>query len=57
MLERQIRATVQHGPSLWRLDHIETAGVRASYDRIAVPSADRRFVAHVVRFREMETVA
>jgi hypothetical protein len=57
MLERQIRATVQHGPSLWRLDHIEPAGVRASYDRIAVPSADRRFVAHVVRFREMETVA
>ena len=58
LLERQIRATVREGVATgWHLENVETAGVRATWDRVAVPSACRRFVAHVVEFKEMETVA
>jgi hypothetical protein len=54
MLERQIRATVSGGAKLWRLSNIQTCGVRATYDRIAVPTQDGRFVAHVVEFKAIE---
>jgi hypothetical protein len=54
MLESQIRATASGGAALWHLTGIETAGVRASYDRFAVPTRDRRFVAHVVSFKAIE---
>lgn len=54
MLERQIRATATSGAALWRLSNIQTCGVRATYDRIAVPTQDGRFVAHVVEFKAIE---
>ena len=58
LLERQIRVTAREGAATcWHLENVETAGVRATWDRVAVPSACRRFVAHVVEFKEMEPVA
>jgi hypothetical protein len=54
MLESQIRATASGGAQLWHLANIQTCGVRASWDRISVPTRDRRFVAHVVEFKQVE---
>jgi hypothetical protein len=54
MLERQIRDTAAAGAQLWHLADIQTCGVRATYERVAVPTADRRFVAHVVAFKAIE---
>lgn len=54
MLERQIRNTAAVGAQLWHLADIQTCGVRATYDRFAVPTQDRRFVAHVVAFKAIE---
>jgi hypothetical protein len=56
MLERHVRSAAACGAKLWHLAGIETAGVRASYDRLALPTSDRRFVAHVVSFKSIEKV-